>query len=126
MTAGAPLKPSSAGVMRPSYAGRRQPVTMFPCHRGSRPDDDKRSPGAAVPGLAGRRGTGRGGARAHLCGATSVFLFVIYLAYALDWTFASHLGPASTAGGLLLWVFELLAAIMSCAYLWEICDALGT
>jgi hypothetical protein len=65
-------------------------------------------------------------ARAHLCWASSVFLFVVYLAYALDWTFASDLGPASTAGGVLLWVFELLAAIMSCAYLWEICDALGT
>ena len=65
-------------------------------------------------------------ARGHLCWATSVFLFVIYLAYALDWTINSHLGPASTVGGLLLWLFELFAAIMSCAYLWEICDALGT
>ena len=55
-----------------------------------------------------------------------MFLFVVYLAYALDWTINSHLGPASTAGGLLLWLFELFAAIMSCAYLWEICDALGT
>ncbi len=49
MTAGAPLKPSSAVVMRPSYAGLRQPVTMFPGHRGSRPYDDKRGPGTAVP-----------------------------------------------------------------------------
>jgi cellulose synthase/poly-beta-1,6-N-acetylglucosamine synthase-like glycosyltransferase len=65
-------------------------------------------------------------ARAHLCWSTSVFLFVIYLAYALEWTINSNLGPGSTAGGLLLWVFELFAAIMSCAYLWEICDALGT
>src|SRR5262252_4221290 len=65
-------------------------------------------------------------ARAHLCWSTSVFLFVIYLAYALEWTINSNLGPASTAGGVLLWVFELLAAIMSCAYLWEICDPLGT
>src|SRR5215472_4631553 len=65
-------------------------------------------------------------ARAHLCWSTSVFLFVIYLAYALEWTISSNLGPGSTFGGLLLWVFELFAAIMSCAYLWEICDALGT
>jgi cellulose synthase/poly-beta-1,6-N-acetylglucosamine synthase-like glycosyltransferase len=65
-------------------------------------------------------------ARAHLCWSTSVFLFVAYLAYALDWTLKDHLGPASTAGGLLLWLFELFAAVMSCAYLWEICDALGT
>ncbi len=82
--------------------------------------------GVAFASLAWLPATRRWSARAHLCWATSVFLFVIYLAYALDWTFASHLGPASTAGGLLLWVFELLAAIMSCAYLWEICDALGT
>src|SRR5215470_3991870 len=65
-------------------------------------------------------------ARAHLCWASSVFLFVVYLTYALDWTFASHLGPASTIGGVLLWLFEVFAALMSCAYLWEICDALGT
>jgi cellulose synthase/poly-beta-1,6-N-acetylglucosamine synthase-like glycosyltransferase len=63
---------------------------------------------------------------AHLCWATSVFLFVVYLVYALDWTFASHLGPASTVGGLLLWALELFAALLACAYLWEICDALGT
>ena len=33
---------------------------------------------------------------------------------------------ASTACGLLLWFFELFAAVLSCAYLWEICQALGT
>jgi cellulose synthase/poly-beta-1,6-N-acetylglucosamine synthase-like glycosyltransferase len=70
--------------------------------------------------------TRRWNARAHLCWSSSVFLFVIYLTFALRWTFESHLGPASTAGGLLLWVFELFAAVLSCAYLWEICDALGT
>jgi cellulose synthase/poly-beta-1,6-N-acetylglucosamine synthase-like glycosyltransferase len=70
--------------------------------------------------------TRRWSGRAHLCWASSIFLFVIYLAYVLDWTFASHLGPAGTAGGLLLWLLEVFAAIMACAYLWEICDALGT
>src|SRR6266436_1066197 len=70
--------------------------------------------------------TRRWNARAHLCWASSIFLFVTYLAFALEWTFTSHLGVASTIGALLLWVFELLAAIMACAYLWEICDALGT
>src|SRR6266702_8244947 len=70
--------------------------------------------------------TRRWNARAHLCWASSVFLFVVYLAFALTWTFDSHLGPASTAGGVLLWVFEVFAAVLSCAYLWEICDALGT
>ena len=70
--------------------------------------------------------TRRWNARGHLCWATSVFLFVAYLAFVLDWTFASHLGWASTIGGLLLWLFEAFAAVLACAYLWEICDALGT
>src|SRR6266568_4604231 len=70
--------------------------------------------------------TRRWNARAHLCWASSVFLFAVYLTFALEWTFQSHLGAASTAGGLLLWVFEVFAALMSTAYLWEICDALGT
>ncbi len=70
--------------------------------------------------------TRRWTARAHLCWASSVFLFVTYLTFALDWTLISHLGTASTAGGILLWLFEVVAAVLSCAYLWEICDALGT
>src|SRR5215472_12092493 len=64
--------------------------------------------------------------RAHLCWASSTFLFAVYLVYALEWTFASHLGTPSTAGGVLLWWLEVVAALMSCAYLWELCDALGT
>ena len=70
--------------------------------------------------------TRRWRARAHLCWASSIFLFVTYLVFAMEWTFASHLGLASTIGALLLWVLELFAAVMACAYLWEICDALGT
>jgi cellulose synthase/poly-beta-1,6-N-acetylglucosamine synthase-like glycosyltransferase len=70
--------------------------------------------------------TRRWTARAHLCWATSIFLFVVYLAFVLDWTFASHLGVASTVGGLLLWLCEVFAALLACAYLWEICDALGS
>ena len=70
--------------------------------------------------------TRRWNARAHLCWSASVFLFAVYLVYALTWTFDSHLSVANTAAGVLLWVFELLAAVMTCAYLWEICDALGT
>jgi cellulose synthase/poly-beta-1,6-N-acetylglucosamine synthase-like glycosyltransferase len=70
--------------------------------------------------------TRRWNARAHLCWSSAIFLFVVYLAFVLEWTFASHLGAASTAGGLLLWVFELFAALLACAYLWEICDALGS
>ena len=75
--------------------------------------------GLAVASLIWLPVTRRWNARAHLCWATSIFLFVVYLAYVLDWTFTSHLGPASTAGGLLLWVFELFAALLACAYLWR-------
>src|SRR5262249_53818545 len=53
--------------------------------------------------------TRRWNARGHLCWATSIFLFVVYLDYVLQWTFNSHLGPASQAGGLVLWLFGLLA-----------------
>ncbi|HEY7276919.1 MAG TPA: hypothetical protein VH594_13200, partial [Trebonia sp.] len=70
--------------------------------------------------------TRRWSARAHLCWASSTFLFVAYLTFAIQWTFASGLGPAGTAGGVLLWLLEVFAALLSCAYLWEICDALGT
>jgi cellulose synthase/poly-beta-1,6-N-acetylglucosamine synthase-like glycosyltransferase len=70
--------------------------------------------------------TRRWSARAHMCWASSVFLFVVFLTYALEWTFDSHLGFASTAGGVLLWLLEVFAAVLCCAYLWEICDALGT
>jgi cellulose synthase/poly-beta-1,6-N-acetylglucosamine synthase-like glycosyltransferase len=70
--------------------------------------------------------TRRWSARAHLCWASTVFLFVVFLVYALEWTLDSHLGAASTVGGVLLWLLEVFAGMLSCAYLWEICDALGT
>jgi cellulose synthase/poly-beta-1,6-N-acetylglucosamine synthase-like glycosyltransferase len=70
--------------------------------------------------------TRRWSARAHLCWAASTFLFVTYLVFILDWTVNSGLGPLSTAGGLLLWLLELAAAVLSSAYLWELCDVLGT
>jgi cellulose synthase/poly-beta-1,6-N-acetylglucosamine synthase-like glycosyltransferase len=70
--------------------------------------------------------TRRWNARGHLAWVSSVFLFAAYLAFVLQWTFASHLGVWSTAGGLLLWLFELIAAFLAAAYLWELCDALGT
>jgi len=80
----------------------------------------------AVAGLVWLPVTRNWSPRAHLCWASSTFLFGVYLVYALEWTFASHLGAASTAGGVLLWCLEVVAALMSCAYLWELCDALGT
>jgi cellulose synthase/poly-beta-1,6-N-acetylglucosamine synthase-like glycosyltransferase len=70
--------------------------------------------------------TRRWNARGHLCWSSTIFLFVVYLAFVLRWTFDSGLGLAGTVGGLLLWLLEVFAAILACAYLWEICDALGS
>jgi cellulose synthase/poly-beta-1,6-N-acetylglucosamine synthase-like glycosyltransferase len=50
---------------------------------------------------------------------------VVYLVFMLWWTFASHLGPAGTVGGVVLWLLELAAAVLGSAYLWELCDTLG-
>jgi Glycosyl transferase family 2 len=69
--------------------------------------------------------TRRWGARAHLCWAMTTYVFVVYLVFMIWWTFASHLGIAGTAGGLVLWFLELVAAGLGCAYLWELCDTLG-
>ena len=82
--------------------------------------------GVVFASLAWLPATGRWTARAHLCWTSSIFLVIVYLTFALEWTFASRSGKVSTAGGLLLWVFELFGAVLSCAYLWEICEALGT
>jgi cellulose synthase/poly-beta-1,6-N-acetylglucosamine synthase-like glycosyltransferase len=82
--------------------------------------------GVAFVSLVWLPATRRWNARAHLCWASTTFLFIAYLTFALEWTFTSDLGPASTAGGFVLWLFEVFAAFLSCAYLWELCDALGT
>ncbi len=82
--------------------------------------------GFAIASLVWLPATRRWNARAHLCWASSVFLFVAYLVFILDWTLRSGLGALSTAGGVLLWALEVFAALLACAYLWELCDALGT
>ena len=64
-------------------------------------------------------------ALARLCWASSIFLVAVYLTAALGWTLTSGSGGASMIGGVLLWIFEQFA-VLSCAYLWEICEALGT
>jgi cellulose synthase/poly-beta-1,6-N-acetylglucosamine synthase-like glycosyltransferase len=69
--------------------------------------------------------TRRWNARAHLCWSMNVALFVFYLAFMLEWTLDSPLGLAGRIGAFLLLVLEAFAAVLSCAYLWELCDALG-
>jgi cellulose synthase/poly-beta-1,6-N-acetylglucosamine synthase-like glycosyltransferase len=80
----------------------------------------------AAASMAWLPATRRWNARAHLAWVSTVFLFVAYLVFILLWTVTSGLGVWGTLGGLLLWAFELVAALMACAYLWELCDALGT
>jgi cellulose synthase/poly-beta-1,6-N-acetylglucosamine synthase-like glycosyltransferase len=70
--------------------------------------------------------TRRWSARGHLCWSTTVFLFLAYLAFMLNWTVNSGLPAASEVGGLLLWGLEVFAAFLGTAYLWELCDALGS
>ena len=70
--------------------------------------------------------TRRWSARGHMCWSSTVFLFAAYLAFMLEWTFTNGLPVGSEVGGLLLWVLEVFAAFLGTAYLWELCDALGT
>src|ERR1700733_4835918 len=69
--------------------------------------------------------TRRWNARARVTWATTTYVFVVYLAFMAWWTFASHLGITGDVGGMLLWALEFLAAVLGCAYLWELCDTLG-
>lgn len=64
-------------------------------------------------------------ARAHVCWTSTTFLFAAYLAFMIEWTFTTHLGVAGTTGGVILWLLEVFAAVLGCAYLWELCDAIG-
>ena len=81
--------------------------------------------GLAVASLMWLPVTRRWNARAHVCWATTTYVFAVYLAFMLWWTFASHLGVAGDVGGSLLWLLEVVAAGLGCAYLWELCDTLG-
>jgi glycosyltransferase involved in cell wall biosynthesis len=70
--------------------------------------------------------TRRWNGRAHLCWACSTYLYLAYLAFIVVWTFQSHLGAAGTVGAMVLWSLEVVAGLFGAAYLWELCDALGT
>jgi len=83
------------------------------------------SVGLALACLLWLPATRRWNARAHVTWSTTTFVFVVYLAFMAWWTFASHLGIAGDIGGMLLWALEFVAAVLGCAYLWELCDTLG-
>jgi len=70
--------------------------------------------------------TRRWNGRAHVCWAACTYLYIAYLAFIIVWTFDSGLGVTGTVGGVVLWLLELLAGLFAGAYLWELCDVLGT
>ena len=73
--------------------------------------------GLAIASLVWLPVSRRWNARAHVSWAATTFLFAVYLAFMLWWTFASHLGIAGIVGGGLLWLLEVVAALLGCAYL---------
>ena len=70
--------------------------------------------------------TRRWNGRAHITWVACTFLYVAYLIFIFDWTFHSGLGVGGIIGGLVLWTLELIAGLFAGAYLWELCDVLGT
>jgi len=70
--------------------------------------------------------TRRWNARAHLCWSSNMMLYVVYLIFILNWTFESPLGTLGRIGAMSLWCLEVVAAVMGAAYLWELCDAMGS
>jgi glycosyltransferase involved in cell wall biosynthesis len=70
--------------------------------------------------------TRRWNGRAHVCWTACSFLYVAYLIFIIDWTFHSGLGVGGTIGGVVLWSLEVIAGLFAGAYLWELCDVLGT
>jgi glycosyltransferase involved in cell wall biosynthesis len=70
--------------------------------------------------------TRRWSGRAHVCWAACAYLYVVYLVFIIQWTFVSNLGLFDTIGGVVLWVLEVVAGLLAGAYLWELCDAIGT
>jgi cellulose synthase/poly-beta-1,6-N-acetylglucosamine synthase-like glycosyltransferase len=69
--------------------------------------------------------TRRWDTRGHVVWFTTTTFSMAYLAYVLIVTFQSGLGPLGLAGGVLLWLIEAAAFVLSFAYLWEIVDVLA-
>src|SRR4051794_1163532 len=69
--------------------------------------------------------TRRWDTRGHVVWFTTTTFSLAYLGYVLVVTFQSGLGPLGLIGGLLLWLIEAAAFVLSFAYLWEIVDVLA-
>jgi cellulose synthase/poly-beta-1,6-N-acetylglucosamine synthase-like glycosyltransferase len=63
--------------------------------------------------------------RGHVVWFTTTTFSMAYLGYVLVVTFQSGLGPLGLIGGLILWLIEASAFLLSFAYLWEIVDVLA-
>ena len=59
----------------------------------------------------------------HLAWSATVTAGAAFMLYTGVWTFRAGLGPVGVTGGVLLWLFELLAYLLSLAFLWEMVDA---
>jgi cellulose synthase/poly-beta-1,6-N-acetylglucosamine synthase-like glycosyltransferase len=70
--------------------------------------------------------TRRWNARSHLCWSSTVFLFAVYLVFMFRWTLESPLSTLGLVGAFALWALELFTALLGTAYLWEMCDSLGS
>jgi cellulose synthase/poly-beta-1,6-N-acetylglucosamine synthase-like glycosyltransferase len=70
--------------------------------------------------------TRRWNARSHLCWSSTVFLFAVYLVFMFRWTLDSPLNALGLVGAFALWCLELFTALLGMAYLWELCDSLGS
>ena len=70
--------------------------------------------------------TRRWNAWAHLCWSSSLYLFVVYLVYMFQVTLASPLSTVGMVGAFALWALEVVTALLATAYLWELCDSLGS
>jgi cellulose synthase/poly-beta-1,6-N-acetylglucosamine synthase-like glycosyltransferase len=63
---------------------------------------------------------------AHVCWVSNLYLFVVYLVFMFRWTLHSPLGTPGLIGAFALWGLEALGALLGIAYLWELCDSLGS
>ena len=70
--------------------------------------------------------TRRWNARTHLCWSSTVYLFTVYLVFMFRWTLESPLSALGLVGAFALWVLEVFTALLGVAYLWELCDAVGS
>jgi cellulose synthase/poly-beta-1,6-N-acetylglucosamine synthase-like glycosyltransferase len=62
----------------------------------------------------------------HMAWSATVTAGAAFLAYTAVWTFRAGLGPIGVTGGILLWLLEAAAYLLSLAFLWEMVDAVAS